>query len=76
MRELMTKLRTIKNAEKLRKLTHLGAVLPNETRWTGKYQMVKRFFRIEKCVSELEDLDSYLPSPAEQRVLERVMQHL
>ena len=52
--ELMSKLRRIKIAANLRELTHLGAVLPNETRCTWKYEMVKRFFRIEKSVSEVE----------------------
>eukprot|EP00171_Calliarthron_tuberculosum_P022099 IDg22099t1 len=75
LRELMAKLRTLKNAAKLRELSHLGAILPNETRWTGKYQMVKRFFRIEQCVAQIEELDAYLPSPAKRRVLERALLH-
>ena len=47
LRELMVQLRTVKNSARLRELTHLGAILPNETRWTGKFEMVKRFLRIE-----------------------------
>lgn len=76
IRELMSKLRTLKSAAKLRELTHLGAILPNETRWTGKYQMVKRFFRLETAVSQIEDLDSFLPTPSQRRVLDRALHHL
>ena len=44
--ELMTKLQTLKNAARLCDLTDLCAVKPNETRWSGKYEMVARYFRI------------------------------
>ena len=38
--------------------------------------MVKRFFRIEKSVSEIEGLDQFTPTPAQHRVLERALVHL
>lgn len=76
VRELMAKLRTLKNAAKLRELTHLGALLPNETRWTGKFDMIQRFFRLENCICKIEELDSYTPSPAKRRVLQRAVPHL
>lgn len=46
------------NAATLRALTHIGAALPNETRWADKHEMVKRYFRIEQCVTEMKELDS------------------
>lgn len=76
LRELMAKLRTLKSAAKLRELTHLGAVLLNQTRWTGKYEMVKRFFRIESTLTKIEDLDAFLPSLSKRRILQRAVHHL
>lgn len=43
---LMSKLRTLKNSSKLRSLTHLGATEPLETRWSAKFDMLRRVFRI------------------------------
>ena len=65
----MTKLRTLKNAGRLRELTHLGAVLPNDTRWTGKCDMIERFFRIEEFIKAIPELDQHLPSATMRRIL-------
>lgn len=35
VRELMRQSSTIKNTAKLNELTHLEAIIPNNTRWTG-----------------------------------------
>ena len=72
----MSKLKNLKNAAKLRDLTHLGAVLPNETRWSGKYEMLRRFFRIEENIKYIEELDPFKPSAAERRTLEKALEHL
>ena len=71
----MSQLRTLKNAAKLRKMTHLGGLLPNETRWCGKFQMVDRYFRIDRHIQNIESFDQYLPSPAQRRTLEAAIVH-
>lgn len=43
-RDFMSRLQNLKNAASLSRLTHLGAVLPNDTRWTGTFDMVEVFF--------------------------------
>ena len=73
--DLMLRLRTIKNAARLRQFTHLRALLNNETRWTSKYEMLKRFFRIEDNVRKMEDLDIYLPTAAVRRHLVSAVQY-
>lgn len=75
VRDLMSQLRTIKNAAKLRELGKLGALLPNETRWTGKFDMVRRFFKIEQHTRNIKNLDSYLPSPSHRRALDSCVKH-
>lgn len=51
--ELMLKLHTLNSAAKRHKLAHLGAFLPIETCWSGKYEMVKRFFRLETALTNI-----------------------
>lgn len=72
---LMVKLRTIKNAAKLRELTHLGATGPIETRWSGKFEMLRRYFRIEEHIKALEDFDGDVPSRSQIRILQEAMTH-
>ncbi len=50
MHECRTKL---KNRALLRNITHLAPILPNETRWSGKYAMVERFNRIHDDLIEI-----------------------
>ena len=69
----MSQLRTVKNRAKLHELTHLRAILPNQTRWTGKFDMVKRFTRIEALVQSIPSLDSYLPTLDERRILKAAL---
>lgn len=75
VRDVMRSIRTLKNSAKLRELTHLGALLPNETRWCGKFQMVKRFLHIENLLKNIETLDKLLPTPAQRRALESAVPH-
>lgn len=69
IRELMSQLRTLKLAARLREITHLGALLPNETRWTGKCDMIERYFKIEEYIQGIPELDQYLPTPVMRRRL-------
>ena len=75
LRELMSQLNTIKNSARLRQLTRLGSVLPNETRWTGKFEMVRRYFRIEKNIQMIHEVDNYMPTPSQRRSLESALGH-
>lgn len=74
LRELMVQVRTVKNCARLRELTHLGAILPNETRWTGKFEMTKRFIRIETLLQSIPSLDSSLPSLEHRRALKAAIE--
>lgn len=75
LRKLMAQLRTVKNSAKLRELSHVGALLPNETRWNGKFHMVKRFFKIEEHLRSIISLDSYLLNAQERRSLQSALPH-
>lgn len=44
LHDLSSEIRTVKSSEKLRDLTRLGPILSHETRWTGRFCMVRRFF--------------------------------
>lgn len=75
LRELMSQLDTIKIVAQLRDLSHKRAILSNKTRWTGKFQTVRRFFQIEEYIRTITELDNYLPTPAQQCCLETVLTH-
>lgn len=70
----MSHARQLKNAARLREVTHLGAMLPNETRWNGKFDMVERYFKLEDFFRTITELDDHLPSPSNRRALEKAMQ--
>lgn len=42
--ELMSKIRTLKNSARLRELTYLRALFPNDTCWSGKSDMAEQLF--------------------------------
>jgi hypothetical protein len=46
-----------KNAALLRNITDLGPVLPNKTRWSGKYKMVARYCRSYQDITEAANQD-------------------
>lgn len=73
--DLMIQLRTLKNAAKLREMTHLGAIAPNETRWTSKFEMLRRFFRIEEQVQIIDEVEDFLPDPRTRRILIVCLKH-
>lgn len=61
--------KNFKKTTKLKELTYLGAVIPNVTRWLGKFEMYKRYFCIEDSIKKLEDLDIYITSASMRRHL-------
>lgn len=74
--KLMIELRKLKNAAKLRSLTDLCAVKNNETRWSSKYDMAKRYLRIESKVKEIEAVEELVLTPSKRRLLDELMGHL
>lgn len=58
---IMTQLRKLKNAAKLRTLTFLCPVRPNVTRWSGISNMLPLYFRIEEHVRKIEELELSMP---------------
>ena len=52
----MVKMRQLKNAAKLWSLTDLRALKDNVTRWSSKYEMVKRYLRLESHLKEMYEL--------------------
>lgn len=74
--DLMIQLRQLKNSARLRSLTDLCPVIDNITRWSSKYEMAKRYIRIEAEVKEIEELDDYVLSTRSRRILDTLMNHL
>lgn len=75
VRDLMYQLRTLKNASQLSNLTHISAVLPNSTRSTGTLDMLERIFQIETHVTNILELNLYLPISELRRTLINVVEH-
>ncbi|OWY95672.1 hypothetical protein PHMEG_00034260, partial [Phytophthora megakarya] len=74
---LMRKLRTLKQAAKLRAKTPLMPVLRQDTRWASTFAMLKRYFRLREFLSaDDEELADLLPSRVAHRKLEGVMSDL
>jgi hypothetical protein len=72
--QLMTKLRTIKQAGKLRRKTNLQPVIRNKTRWSSTFEMVKRFFTLEDFI-DMDDvqLSELFPSRSDLIRLKTVL---
>ena len=49
--------RTLKIAARLRDLECLARVEYNNTRWTSKYQMIRRYIKREKQIKEVDGLE-------------------
>ncbi|GMG17930.1 unnamed protein product [Phytophthora fragariaefolia] len=68
---LMRKLRTLKQAAKLRAKTALAPVLRQETRWSSTFAMLDRYVRLREFLSaDDEDIADLLPTRAAHRRLE------
>jgi hypothetical protein len=61
----------------LRKRTHLGPILRNDTRWSSAYEMVSRYTELSPFIDATDrDLVSFLLSPAENVQLSTLISHL
>jgi hypothetical protein len=73
---LMTELRKLKNAARLRALTDLSPVVNNVTRWSSKYEMLSRYLRIENEVKKISEVQDYIPSSRQRRDLSELVEHM
>ena len=75
--ELMGKLSTIKQAAKLRRVTTLGPIKRNVTRWSSTFSMLKRFFELEEHLDTRDtELIPFIPSRREEQDLRNIMSDL
>lgn len=68
LHRLMSQLGTARTAVRLWKISHRGALLTNETQWTGKFQIVRQVFQMEGHNQTKAAVDSYLPASSHQPV--------
>lgn len=75
---LMKKLKNILPTAKLCKLTPLRAKTAQVTRWPSTYEMLKRYFQLKVFLPQLNlpEIDDLLPSPVEERELQRLVDNL
>ncbi|KAL3657496.1 hypothetical protein V7S43_019101 [Phytophthora oleae] len=74
---LLRKLRTLKQAAKLRQKTPLEPVLHQDTRWSSTYAMLERYFQLYEHLSTVdEELEDLLPSRATHRSLRQLFDEL
>ena len=77
IQSLMTTLRQVKQAGKLRTKTNLEPIIRNVTRWSSTYQMLKRFFRLQEFIDETDEvLAANMLSPLEMIALKDLMEDL
>ena len=70
---LMTTLRQVKQAGKLRTKTDLNPIIRNVTRWSSTFEMVKRFLRLLEFIDTTDEaLTGNLPTPLEIIALGRI----
>jgi hypothetical protein len=77
IQSLMTTLRQVKQAGKLRTKTSLEPIIRNVTRWSSTYEMIKRFFRLEEFIDKSDEaLAIYMPTSMELIKLKELMNDL
>ena len=69
--KVMVELRKLKNAARLRSLTDLCAVKNNETRWSSKYEMAKRYIRLKDKINDIVEVENLLLSRPKRRLLDQ-----
>ncbi|ETP37530.1 hypothetical protein F442_14666 [Phytophthora nicotianae P10297] len=74
VQQLMRKLRTLKQAAKLRLKTPLVPIMRQDTRWSSTFMMLKRYFKLQEFLSADDDeLADMLPSRTTHRQLEGLL---
>ncbi|RKP18223.1 hypothetical protein ROZALSC1DRAFT_30060, partial [Rozella allomycis CSF55] len=75
LKELMKRLNRLKLKQwgKWRHKTKLSPVVYNDTRWSGKYAMVREYLQLKEFIDDMyPDLVDYLPSTQEQIVIQEM----
>ncbi|KAF1787286.1 Ribonuclease H-like domain [Phytophthora cactorum] len=73
VRDLMITLKSLNQSAKLRFKTKLRSVL---TRWSSTFCMVNRYVKLLEYIQDDDDLAEYLPSPAANRTLCKLLEDL
>jgi hypothetical protein len=77
IQSLMTTLRQVKQAGKLRTKTDLEPIIRNVTRWSSTFEMIKRFLRLLEFIDTTDEaLAENLPTPLEMITLKDLMKDL
>ncbi|ETL33178.1 hypothetical protein L916_14313 [Phytophthora nicotianae] len=77
VQQLMCKLRTLKQAAKLRLKTSLVPIMRQDTRWSSTFMMLKRYYKLQEFLSADDDeLADMLPSRTTHRQLEGLLSKL
>mmetsp|Transcript_14755 Transcript_14755/g.13354 ORF Transcript_14755/g.13354 Transcript_14755/m.13354 type:complete len:125 (+) Transcript_14755:120-494(+) len=75
---LMIKLKNTNESGLLRQLSDnkLIPILPNNTRWSSKYQMLKRYIKIVESgfLSDMPNIQMYLLTPGMNRIITRILE--
>lgn len=76
--QIMLLLSNLKKAGRLRQLTDLEPVSMNTTRWSSKYRMIERYFRLEEYIKKMDDdeLNMLIPSGRELSDLKNIKKEL
>lgn len=72
---LMSNLKNVKVAGRLRQHTTLEPITLNRTRWSSTYCMLKRYFEIRPFIDDLEEIiTATIPRHSEDRALKEIME--
>jgi hypothetical protein len=75
VRDVMISLRKIKNRAALKSLTHLSPILDNATRWSSKFQMLKRYLDLVEYIEGIVPVDLQL-APRDNDAVEKLLKKL
>lgn len=75
---IMTKLKQLIPAAKLRSFTHLKAKTKNATRWSSTFAMILRYTQIKEFLPRLEinEIDDFILSAKENRDIDSLLEEL
>ncbi|KAF1778263.1 hypothetical protein GQ600_1672 [Phytophthora cactorum] len=76
VRDLMITLKSLNQSAKLRLKTKLRPVLNQATCWSSTFCIVNRYMKLLEFIQDGDDLAEYLPSPAANRTLRKLLEDL
>jgi hypothetical protein len=76
--DIMSKLKNLIPAAKLRKLTHLKAKIRNATRWSSTFEMILRYTKIRDFLPllEINELDELLLTVRQNREIDSICEEM